>query len=273
MASIEEPISDLLLRIPPELQISILSFTCSNSPMDLVNLARSCQALYGVFIANKSGVFWATIKRLEPEELAITTAHYHASMATWKPMESIKISAQNQYGIDYLDEFTYFCQNHLSTQRTKVHITPQRLTLGIITHIIKIHHAIHSIASCVAPEVIEYTFSLGDPSPVEIAKVSKCLYVFDLVMILFPNCPESKTSQEGAAFNMFWSCFVPWEGALAWELFDKLNETITSTHRTFLITNTYRGASLRLSSIIMHHVPPRKIRDTERNDEAGPDDL
>ncbi|KAI3340541.1 hypothetical protein F4824DRAFT_517910 [Ustulina deusta] len=219
MAGAENPKPSCgLLLFPVELKIAVLSFTLLNSSRDLLNLAMSCKTMHETFKENQPHIIRAFLSQLEPKELAIATAHYHATIAPWKYVKDLDVPVpqDRQDRQDYLHKITNFCEQYLSKQGTELRVPVREFTLPMVAHICEIHSAIRAIAAKLAPKIVACNTSRPDPTPIEIAKISKCLYIIDLVGLLFPKSPVSElqhargdVSQHDHAFTKFWSCFAP----------------------------------------------------------------
>ncbi|TGJ84184.1 hypothetical protein E0Z10_g4568 [Xylaria hypoxylon] len=232
-----------LLGLPAEVKVSVLSFALGNSYEDILSLAGSCKTLYETFKMNQPSILLVLLCHIAPRDLAIATAHYHATVAPWKCSKFRGVPPPPDV-IDYLCKVTNFCEQYLSKQGTELRIPLREFTLPMVAHIRDIHEAIRAIAQRLAPEIVQSKSDSpdADPSPVEIANISKSLYIIDLVGLLFPKRPV----HELHAFTKFWSCFAPWEAAQAEHLMQFINRTIsisagdTTAPTTFLLSSVHR---------------------------------
>jgi hypothetical protein len=209
-------VSKSIRVLPVALRVKIFSYSLENSPKDLFNLVTSCKELHETFENNREKVLPAFLSRLlDSKELAIATAHYFATIAPWKCVKDLDVPApQNRE--EYLEHVTAFCDKHLSKQGTELRTLKTDFTLPMVAHIVDIHNAISDLAKTMAPKIVACRHLQPNPTPVELAKVTKSLYVFDLVSILFPMSPVSARqhasddiSEHDHAFTKFWTCFAP----------------------------------------------------------------
>ncbi|KAI8948219.1 hypothetical protein F4801DRAFT_604605 [Xylaria longipes] len=178
------PESRGLLGLPVELSMKVLSFTLLNSSKDVINLATSCKALHNIFMNHQTSIFRPFLSQMDPRELAIATAHYHATIAPWTYPKDLDVPVlQDQR--DYLSKITDFCDQYLSKQGTELRISFQEFTLPMVAHIQDIHLAIRRITVLLGMSIVGRLST----SPVEMAKMSKALYVIDLVRLLFMRSP------------------------------------------------------------------------------------
>ncbi|KAI0192362.1 hypothetical protein EV127DRAFT_46666 [Xylaria flabelliformis] len=206
-----------LLGLPVEMNVEVLSFALLNSNEDALNLAISCKAMYGIFKNHKTSILLAFLSQMDPKDLAIATAHYHATIIPWRWTKDFGAPVSQDQN-DYLSKITDFCEQHLGKQGTELHIQLQDFTFPMVAHIRDIHLIIRRIATKVAPRIISPTERWPAPSSVEIAKISKALYMIDLVQLLLLKTLVASNqhasfdiSQRDHAFTKFWLCFAPWE--------------------------------------------------------------
>ncbi|KAI1754859.1 hypothetical protein F4782DRAFT_528215 [Xylaria castorea] len=206
-----------LLGLPVEMGMEILSFALLNSSNDILNLAMSCKAIYNILNHHKTSILLAFLSQMDPSELAIATAHYHATIAPWRCTKDLDVPVPQDQN-DYLCKITDFCEQFLSKQGTELRIPFQDFTLPMVAHIQDIHFTIRRIATKLVPRIIFAAQRWLAPSSVEMAKISKSLYIIDLVRLLFLKSPVtleqhmgSDFSQHDHAFTKFWSYFSPWE--------------------------------------------------------------
>ncbi|KAI3323866.1 hypothetical protein HD806DRAFT_543996 [Xylariaceae sp. AK1471] len=187
-------VSKSIRVLPAEVRMMVFTFTLINSAKDLFNLAISCKEMHQTFLNSQKIILPEFLSQLDPKELSIATAHYFATIAPWKYIKDLDVPVpQNRE--EYLQHVTAFCDEHLSKQGTELCVPKTSFTLEMLV-------------AC-----LEFQ---PDPTPVELAKVSKCLYIIDLVSILFPKSPVSALqhasddiSQHDHAFTKFWNCFAP----------------------------------------------------------------
>ncbi|KAI0452948.1 hypothetical protein F5B21DRAFT_318170 [Xylaria acuta] len=208
-----------LLSLPVEMNMNVFSFALLNSGKDVLNLAMSCKAMYNILMNNQPSILLAFLSQMDPRELAIATAHYHATIAPWRCPEDLDMPVP-QDQTDYLHKITDFCEQYLSKQGTELRIPFHRFTFPMVAHIQDIHLIIRRIAATLAPLVMDdrERWPIPAPSSAEMAKISKALYLIDLVRLLFSKSPvtlvqhmDSDISRRDHAFTKFWSCFAPWE--------------------------------------------------------------
>ncbi|KAJ3558143.1 hypothetical protein NPX13_g9774 [Xylaria arbuscula] len=210
--------------LPAELKLSILRFALSNSAQDLINLTSSCRLMYQTFSQNRRHVFQDILGELDNRELAIATAHYHATIAPWTYSRDLFVPI-SQDREDYLHKVTGFCEKYLARQGTELGVPLQEFTIPMAVDIRELHLDIAAIANTLAPDIVYDGIPSRKPSSIELAKISKCLYIISISLILFPRTPAP--SYEDYAFAKFWSCFAPWESWQAVELENMLNRLIS----------------------------------------------
>ncbi|KAI0854522.1 hypothetical protein F4860DRAFT_120142 [Xylaria cubensis] len=231
-----------LLGLPVEMNVEVLSFALLNSSEDVLNLAISCKAMYGIFKNHKTSILLAILSQIDPKELAIATAHYHATILLRRWKKDLRAPVPQDPN-DYLSRVTDFCEQHLGKQGTELRIQLQDFTLPMVAHIQDIHLIICRLATKLAPGVIYPTSRRPAPSSVEMAKISKALYIIDLVQLLLLKALVASnrhagfdTSQRDQAFTEFWLCFAPWEGEQVAIMAGRVYELVQhsrSTHRWF----------------------------------------
>ncbi|KAI1295936.1 hypothetical protein F5Y03DRAFT_399104 [Xylaria venustula] len=209
-----------LLSLPPELSVSVLSYVLQDSSKDLLNLVMSCRTMHEILKNNRPAIFRVVLNQLDPKELAIATAHYHATIPPWIYPKDLSCQPNLQEEHDIVANTTRFCDQYLCKQGTELRVPLQEFTLPMVEHIRQTHLAIHVITARLASLIVSQGFVGRAPSPVEIGKISKSLYIIDLVGMLFFKSPRSthehprrRGKEHYRAFNKFWSCFAPWESA------------------------------------------------------------
>ncbi|KAI1736462.1 hypothetical protein F4680DRAFT_469093 [Xylaria scruposa] len=205
-----------VLGLPVEVNMNVLSFALLNSSKDILNLMLSCKVMYSIFKHNRTSILLAFLSQMDPKELAIATAHYHATIALWTFPKDLEPISKDQ--TDYVRKIAEFCERHLSKQGTELRVPFHEFTLPMVAHIRDIHFTIRRIATEVTPKIICSTKEWPSPSPVEMTRISKSLYIMDLVGLLLLKTPftveqheSSDMSKRDLAFSKFWSYFAPWE--------------------------------------------------------------
>ncbi|KAI1158497.1 hypothetical protein F5B18DRAFT_656573 [Nemania serpens] len=229
-----------LLALPLELKMEVLQETIKNSPHDLVNTIRSCKLMYNAYQRNRWSILKVVLIALGPNELALTSAHYHATVAPWRYVTRPD-DRTTRGGEGYLDGVFKFCDQHLSKQGTRLGTPHNELTLHIAMHLIGTHLWIHDLAQRVAGIAVQvmsgrsFVFDKPEPSPVEISLVYKSLCIIDLARLLFPDIARldrRAVDTIDTAFKKFWSCFAPWECAQIPALMNMLAGVPAITSRT-----------------------------------------
>jgi len=206
---------DGILSLPAELRLEVFRYTLSSSAKDLRHLLMTCKAMRLTFQSNVEKVLSVVLDKLPTEVLAIGTAHFHATGATWKYDKNLEV-AITQTQVAYLQHVRVFCSQFLGKQGTELSILRSSFTLPMIAHIQAFHIPIQRMAARLATAFVRGRKSGPKPSPTEAARVSKALWIIDLVRILFPKSPVTASQHGGTnilyhdyAFTHFWNCFAP----------------------------------------------------------------
>ncbi|KAI0113621.1 hypothetical protein GGR51DRAFT_506071 [Nemania sp. FL0031] len=263
-----------LLSLPVELHKSVLTFALQNSDHDFLNLTWSCRSLY--YVVSKYPTFFFRLVGTEAKHIPMAVAHYHAAMAPWKYPRDLDTPAPRDENSrkGYLQEVTKFCDKYLSKQGTQLLIPREEMTARMIVHARDIQCVIDRIAMQIAPSILQIreehqakrSKRCPPASPTEIARISKCLYIIDLVGFLFPKSPVGFEQVAGLdegrrdhAFDKFWSCFAPWESVQVEALLTSIAESIADDVFKASKLNEYqigclkrtREAGKRVSILIM----------------------
>ncbi|KAI0809613.1 hypothetical protein GGR55DRAFT_695975 [Xylaria sp. FL0064] len=218
-----------LLAFPAELKISVLSFALLNSAQDCLNLARSCSAMFEAYKENKSQVYRFILAEVDPRNLAIAKAHYYATALIPK--------LGNRHLLQRVEKF---CCQHLSKQGTGLPVPLEAFPAEIVTHIGETDAAVHAIAVKLAPDIVSCKKYKPDPTPTELSKISKSLYIIDIIQLLFPKKPRKRWYRHDEdAFAKFWSFFAPWESVQV----ETLSILIRKTVGPFIYTSKGRPFS------------------------------
>ncbi|RYC58026.1 hypothetical protein CHU98_g8178 [Xylaria longipes] len=172
------PESRGLLGLPVELSMKVLSFTLLNSSKDVINLATSCKALHNIFMNHQTSIFRPFLSQMDPRELAIATAHYHATIAPWTYPKDLDVPVlQDQR--DYLSKITDFCDQYLSKQGTELRISFQEFTLPMVAHIQDIHLAIRRITVLLGMSIESAQVEVMTKAIIRKLKSLEALYLMD----------------------------------------------------------------------------------------------
>ncbi|KAI1123461.1 hypothetical protein F5Y10DRAFT_270031 [Nemania abortiva] len=257
-----------LLSLPAELKASVLSFALQNLAKDFFSLARSCKAMSETVKGFQKSIllFIGLVTKgnskeglkEDSEELAIAVAHYHATIAPWKYSKDLDVPVPQDTD-DYLRKTTDFCDRYLSKQATELLIPYEDFTVHMIAHVQDIRHIIDKITRTLAPRLFAITDADPGmpPYPAEIARVSKCLYIIDLIGLLFSKSPvgfiqdpELDESQRDRAFDKFWSYFAPWESAQVEALVRAINVQTECDVPIGYLQNYAGESTVRISQLI-----------------------
>ncbi|KAI0438940.1 hypothetical protein F4803DRAFT_569083 [Xylaria telfairii] len=142
-----------VLRLPVEMQIKICSFLLLHSSIDLLSLIMSCRAMYDVFKNHRASVILPFLRQMDQGELVLATAHYQATIASWKCPEDFTTPAPRDQE-DYTRKITDFCEKYVPRKSTELLVPLYEFTLAMVAHIQDIHLVIHNVATMLAPSCI-----------------------------------------------------------------------------------------------------------------------
>ncbi|KAI1813617.1 hypothetical protein GGS20DRAFT_468334 [Poronia punctata] len=216
-----------LADLPLELILKIFRDTLLNSGRDLHNLTITCKALHFTFKCHQKYILSVILDEQSDEDLAMSSARYHAAMAPWRDVKDFEAPALRNLPA-YHRHVKEFCSDHISRQGTQLTIPRSLFTLGMVTHFQEHHPPIQRMAAELVKLVVEGRVD-PRPSSAEVRRVVKSLWILDLVQILFPKTWAPGTTLQEDPISPFWSCFAPWESDQVQWVADRLADNLRCT--------------------------------------------
>ncbi|GAW19375.1 hypothetical protein ANO14919_088610 [Xylariales sp. No.14919] len=177
------------------------------------NMVKTCKQMRYEFMSGGGLLVYAILSRnLGPSRVAIATARHAAVHAAWKHRPDPDLRPQHNAG-EYLHHTMAFCSKYLSRQGTELRVPKVSFTLAMGLYIEHIDAIIINMSKNLAWKVLNPVFQEGpvyimNPSPIELEKMSKAIYILDMALHLF-SYKRNNPYHPDASFNIFWSCFAP----------------------------------------------------------------
>ncbi|KAI1776748.1 hypothetical protein F4818DRAFT_411755 [Hypoxylon cercidicola] len=193
------------------------------------------------------------VRELGPH-LPIAVARFEASRAEWRPRRPLIWNADQAE--EYSVKLDQFYSRNLSDQATKLQVSAKYFTLEGTLELLAFHRCVLgwtegiSIRMIQQPPESEFRYSkkpyerqINDQ---ERYRVTRMLYVTELVSILLPQRRRPKYEEPDKDWEKFWGCFAPWEFC------------------QYLEMQTVIFESIKFLSLFIHGLPSKKpLRELE----------